>query len=46
LADYARAGIGSFILAAVPHLEEAYRVGEHILPAVRRALASGGRRAA
>jgi alkanesulfonate monooxygenase len=35
LAEYARAGVSSFILAGAPHLEEAYRVGEQILPAVR-----------
>jgi alkanesulfonate monooxygenase len=46
LADYARAGIDSFILGAVPHLEEAYRVGEHILPAVRATLAPSSRNAA
>ena len=36
LADYVKLGIGTFILTAAPHLEEAYRIGEHILPAVRR----------
>jgi alkanesulfonate monooxygenase len=36
LIDYIDAGIGTFIMAAVPHLEEAYRVGENILPAMRR----------
>ncbi len=46
LADYAEAGIGSFILGASPHLEEAYRVGEHILPAVRRLISSSSRNAA
>jgi alkanesulfonate monooxygenase len=46
LTDYARAGIGTFILAAVPHLEEAYRIGEHVLPAVRAALGSPTRSAA
>ena len=35
LAEYAAAGVGSFILSAVPSLEEAYRIGEHILPALR-----------
>ncbi len=35
LADYAAAGVSSFILSAVPGLEEAYRIGEHILPALR-----------
>jgi alkanesulfonate monooxygenase len=46
LADYVKAGIGSFILAASPHLEEAYRVGEHVLPAVRRLITPSGRDAA
>jgi alkanesulfonate monooxygenase len=46
LVDYARAGVSHFILGAVPHLEEAYRVGEHILPAVRATLASSNRNAA
>lgn len=36
---YVKAGISSFIFAASPHLEEAYRVGEHLLPALRKALA-------
>lgn len=35
LADYAAAGIDSFVLAAIPHFEEAYRFGEHVLPALR-----------
>lgn len=33
--EFIDAGISSFILAAIPHLEEAYRVGEHILPHLR-----------
>lgn len=36
LAAYAQAGVDSFVLAAIPHLEEAYRFGEHVLPALRR----------
>jgi alkanesulfonate monooxygenase len=32
---YLRAGVDSFILAGTPHLEEAYRVGEEVLPLVR-----------
>ncbi|MFC3978774.1 LLM class flavin-dependent oxidoreductase [Streptosporangium jomthongense] len=28
-------GVGAFILAGVPHLEEAYRVGENVLPLLR-----------
>ena len=35
LADYAAAGISSFLLSSVPHFEEAYRLGEYVLPAVR-----------
>jgi alkanesulfonate monooxygenase len=46
LADYAEAGIGSFILAALPHLEEAYRIGENILPDVRRLISPASRSAA
>lgn len=46
LAEYADAGIESFILGAVPHFEEAYRTGEHILPAVRRLTSTSGRNAA
>jgi len=46
LADYVKMGIGSFIVTAAPHLEEAYRIGEHILPAVRRLLSPSGRDAA
>lgn len=39
LARYARAGISSFLLGGSPHLEEAYRVGENLLPRLRAALA-------
>ena len=46
LADYADAGIGSFILSAQPALEEAYRVGEHVLPDLRRRFASNEQKAA
>ncbi|NUR89219.1 MAG: LLM class flavin-dependent oxidoreductase [Nonomuraea sp.] len=28
-------GVGAFILAGVPHLEEAYRIGENVLPLVK-----------
>ncbi|MCC7642206.1 MULTISPECIES: LLM class flavin-dependent oxidoreductase [unclassified Janthinobacterium] len=38
LEAYAQAGISSFVLAAIPHFEEAYRIGEHVLPLVRAAL--------
>ncbi len=46
LAEYADAGIGSFILSAQPSLEEAYRIGEHVLPALRRRFASNELKAA
>lgn len=39
LFDYAEAGITSFVLGATPHLEEAWRVGEHLLPRLRARLA-------
>jgi alkanesulfonate monooxygenase len=32
---YLNAGVDSFVLAGTPHLEEAYRVGEEVLPLVR-----------
>jgi alkanesulfonate monooxygenase len=35
LVEYAGAGVSSFILAGAPHLEEAYRIGEHVLPVLR-----------
>lgn len=38
LEAYAQAGVSSFVLAAIPHFEEAYRIGEHVLPAVRASL--------
>jgi alkanesulfonate monooxygenase len=40
LNDYIAAGIDHFILAANPHLEEAYRIGEMVLPLVRDARAT------
>ncbi|MBB5190764.1 alkanesulfonate monooxygenase [Silvimonas terrae] len=44
LAEYVDIGVSHFILASNPHLEEAYRVGEEVLPlvpqAVKRQLAS------
>lgn len=36
LADYIDIGFEEFILSGYPHLEEAYRVGEEVLPRVRR----------
>jgi alkanesulfonate monooxygenase len=38
LAQYVDAGVSSFILASNPHLEEAYRVGEEVLPLVDSAI--------
>jgi alkanesulfonate monooxygenase len=32
---YLSAGIDAFVLAGTPHLEEAYRVGEEVLPLIR-----------
>ncbi|MFM8332744.1 MAG: hypothetical protein ACKN9T_13740, partial [Candidatus Methylumidiphilus sp.] len=40
LAKYAEAGVSSFILAAIPHFEEAYRIGEQVLPVVRSRIAT------
>lgn len=39
LLDYAAAGISSFVLGATPALEEAWRLGEHLLPRLRAQLA-------
>ncbi|SFR88009.1 LLM class flavin-dependent oxidoreductase [Sphingomonas jatrophae] len=39
LAEYVDAGASSFILASNPHLEEAYNVGEEILPLLGDAIA-------
>ena len=46
LVAYAEAGIGSFLLSAVPHFEEVYRIGEHVLPRVREHISPAARRAA
>ncbi|MDR1463210.1 MAG: LLM class flavin-dependent oxidoreductase [Azoarcus sp.] len=35
LSEYSESGVETFILGAVPHLEEAYRIGELVLPLVR-----------
>jgi alkanesulfonate monooxygenase len=35
IAEYVDAGVSSFVLSANPHLEEAYLVGERVLPLVR-----------
>jgi alkanesulfonate monooxygenase len=36
LAGYARVGVSTFVLGAYPHLEEAYPIGEHLLPALHQ----------
>ena len=36
IAEYRELGIVEFILSGYPHLEEAYRVGEGVMPALRR----------
>jgi alkanesulfonate monooxygenase len=36
MAEYHELGIDEFILSGYPHLEEAYRVGEAVLPVLRR----------
>ena len=46
LVDYAAAGITSFLLSSAPHFEEAYRLGEYVLPAVRAQIGHDQRRAA
>jgi alkanesulfonate monooxygenase len=46
LVDYASAGITSFLLSSVPHFEEAYRLGEYVLPAVRAQIGHDQRRVA
>ena len=35
ITNYAKAGVSTFALSANPHLEEAYRIGEQLLPLVR-----------
>lgn len=46
LVDYSAAGITSFLLSSVPHFEEAYRLGEYVLPAVRSQIENNQRQAA
>lgn len=36
--DFHRIGFSLFFLAGYPHLEEAYRLGEHVLPRVRASI--------
>jgi len=45
LVAYFAAGIDSFLLSAIPHFEEAYRLGEHVLPLVRSQVSPQQRRA-
>jgi alkanesulfonate monooxygenase len=40
LLEYVHIGVSTFILASNPHLEEAYRVGEEVLPLVRGSLSA------
>jgi alkanesulfonate monooxygenase len=35
LSKYQEIGISTFVLGAIPHLEEAYRIGAHVLPLLR-----------
>jgi len=44
--EYAGLGLDTFIFSGYPHLEEAYVVGEEILPRVRGMVAAGGEAAA
>ena len=46
LAAYAALGISQFVLAAVPHFEEAYRVGTHLLPRFRQLTQTAHKQAA
>jgi alkanesulfonate monooxygenase len=46
LIAYADAGVTSFLLSATPHFEEAYRIGEQVLPLVRERLQPQHRRVA
>jgi alkanesulfonate monooxygenase len=42
IAEYHALGIDEFVLSGYPHLEEAYRVGEGVMPALRRRGLLGG----
>ncbi|GGV48863.1 alkanesulfonate monooxygenase [Kitasatospora herbaricolor] len=44
LAEYAALGVSEFVLSGYPHLEEAYRVGEEVLPRFRASASVGGAR--
>jgi len=37
LLHYVDVGVDTFILAGYPHLEEAQRIGEHVLPLLQHA---------
>ena len=43
--DYVAAGVSTLILGANPHLEEAYRLGEHLVPFIRKRDVESVRRA-
>jgi alkanesulfonate monooxygenase len=45
VAEYVKAGVSTFVLSANPHLEEAYRIGEQLLPLVRARTSEVSRRA-
>lgn len=38
LIEYIEAGFSNYLLSASPHLEEAYRIGEQVLPLIRKHL--------
>jgi alkanesulfonate monooxygenase len=40
LTEYVNAGVSSLVLSAPPHLEEAYRFGEFVIPHLRAQAAS------
>ncbi|MFM8330740.1 MAG: LLM class flavin-dependent oxidoreductase, partial [Candidatus Methylumidiphilus sp.] len=42
IGEYAEAGVSTFALSANPHLEEAYRIGEQLLPLLKRPAAAVG----
>ena len=45
LAGYARIGVSTLVLGAYPHLEEAYPIGEHLLPLLHQLSATALREA-
>ncbi|MGO4646141.1 hypothetical protein AB4305_14395 [Nocardia sp. 2YAB30] len=42
MCQYAEAGVTAFQLTAHPYLEEAYRIGENVIPRVKQKLAERG----